>query len=154
MRRLFEENERMKLIEQSREFVLDQEVSRKMFERHAKRVDNNEGQNFHPTYSTIYDFEPKATLRSLQASTTNSTSNSTKPDESDDPRNNPDMMPDIELFSLSETYPSKDQTCMHGGLKTPLTQNYFTCFQNSAPDNEYRVTFKTFQDLTTYPYFR
>jgi len=35
-----------------------------------------------------------------------------------------------------------------------LTQNYFTCYFNSNPGQVYRVTRMSYQNMTTYPYYR
>lgn len=66
-------------------------------------------------------------------------------------------MPDVELFTVEEVYPVKgsaDRSCKNGAETKQITQIYYNCHQNSAPDVTYRTTYQTYQFLTTLPYYQ
>ena len=66
-------------------------------------------------------------------------------------------MPDVKLYTIEEDYPDSNSTkyqCKNDGVMIPLTQTYYTCILNSDDSTEYRVTYDTYLNLTTLPYFK
>lgn len=69
----------------------------------------------------------------------------------------PNVQPDVSLYTIDETYPDSSQPdlgCKNGAQTVSLGQNYYNCFQNSAPGTVFRVTKETHQSLTTLPYYQ
>ena len=62
-------------------------------------------------------------------------------------------MPDIDLYMIDEVYPTAEEPCQNKAKSVSITQNYYTCHQNSIPDTTYRVTLDTYNNLSTLPYF-
>lgn len=73
-----------------------------------------------------------------------------------DKNQDPDVPPEVDLFTIMEQYPvkdSKDQNCKNGADYREMMQVHYNCYQNDNPGNSYRVTYDTFKDLTSLPYY-
>ena len=69
-------------------------------------------------------------------------------------------MPDIKLYTIEEEYAQSAVTgdarysCQNSGVLIPITQTMYNCYLNSDNTTDYRVTYDTYQNLTTLPYFQ
>lgn len=68
-------------------------------------------------------------------------------------------MPDIPLWRVDERYPDSKSNetlnhCQHGSKQIAITQNYFMCQDNAKPEIIHRVSERTFNNMTTLPYFK
>jgi hypothetical protein len=69
----------------------------------------------------------------------------------------PMIPPDVELYTIIEQYPikgSSDKSCKNEAELKNISQIYYNCHQNSSPDTIYRVTYDTYKNLVTYPFYQ
>lgn len=72
------------------------------------------------------------------------------------PNMNPNVQPKVEIYYVEETYPVKDDPrlgCKNDAKYVEITQLYYFCFLNSAPNNVIRVNNQSYIYLTTLPYY-
>ena len=69
----------------------------------------------------------------------------------------PNVQPDVDIFFTDETYPDEEGKgrlqCKNDAKRIGITQLYYYCFINSAPDQVYRVTNQSYIHLTTLPFY-
>jgi hypothetical protein len=68
----------------------------------------------------------------------------------------PNVQPKVEIYYVEETYPVKEDPklgCKNEAKYVEITQLYYFCFLNSAPNNVIRVNNQSYIYLTTLPYY-
>jgi len=130
--RLFEEQERLELIEESRTVVADMATQEQLFARFQRKVQDQIGFG----RSDELDFTPVEDILVPSRSIGRQLS-PTKAEE--------------QMKRLEEPYPS---ACQNHGQLSPQIQTYYQCKRLNSEKGFHRVSLETFQDLSAFPGYK